>query len=81
MNLADLAVWSILTREVREAIALLPERQRRIVELHYDGAVPLQAIGKALAARLSALRSCTWRRSRRFAAGSERSRDERTGRT
>ena len=46
---ADLALQSILTREVREAIALLPERQRRIVELHYDGAVPLQAIGKALA--------------------------------
>jgi RNA polymerase sigma factor for flagellar operon FliA len=35
-------------RELREAVALLPERQRRIVALHYDEDLSLHAISRRL---------------------------------
>lgn len=37
------------SRELREAIALLPERQQRILALHYARDLSLHAIGQALA--------------------------------
>lgn len=36
------------TRAIREAVALLPERERRILALHYDRDLSLRAIGRAL---------------------------------
>ncbi len=45
---ADIAARKLLSDELREAIALLPERQRNVVELHYYREVPLAAIGAKL---------------------------------
>lgn len=36
------------TRDIREAVALLPERQRRVLALHYDRELSLRAIGRVL---------------------------------
>jgi RNA polymerase sigma factor for flagellar operon FliA len=36
------------TREIRQAIALLSERERRIIALHYEGELSLHAIGRVL---------------------------------
>jgi RNA polymerase sigma factor for flagellar operon FliA len=45
---ADYAVLRDRHREVREAIALLPERERRVVALHYYARLPLAAISSRL---------------------------------
>jgi RNA polymerase sigma factor for flagellar operon FliA len=42
------AVERARTREIREAIALLSERERRIIALHYDRELSLHAIGRVL---------------------------------
>jgi RNA polymerase sigma factor for flagellar operon FliA len=42
------AVKSSIRRELQEAIALLPERQRQVVALHYYGALSLHAIGRKI---------------------------------
>ena len=36
------------TREIYDAVALLPERQQRIIALHYDRELSLHAIGRVL---------------------------------
>lgn len=45
---AQVAVARSLTRELEHAIALLPERQRRILKLHYVRELSLHAIGERL---------------------------------
>lgn len=54
-SLADMSAEPVRTvlerarkRELEEAIALLPERQRRILALHYGGELSLRAIGPQL---------------------------------
>ena len=42
------AVASSIRRELREAISLLPERQRQVVSLHYYGELSLHAIGRKI---------------------------------
>jgi RNA polymerase sigma factor for flagellar operon FliA len=42
------AARAVRRRELREALALLPERQRRIVALHYDGDQSLHAISRRM---------------------------------
>jgi len=42
------AVRSAIKRELQEAIALLPPRQRQILALHYYGELSLHAIGRQL---------------------------------
>jgi RNA polymerase sigma factor for flagellar operon FliA len=41
-------VMSSIRRELREAIALLPPRQREVVSLHYYGELSLHAIGRKI---------------------------------
>ncbi|HMD02153.1 MAG TPA: sigma-70 family RNA polymerase sigma factor [Candidatus Baltobacteraceae bacterium] len=56
-------------RELREAIALLPERQRRILEMHYFAELSLRAIGSHLRVspqRVSQLHLEALARLRRF---------------
>jgi RNA polymerase sigma factor FliA len=48
---SDPAIWALaasVRREVLEAIALLPQRQRRVVLLHYYRKISLHAIGAQL---------------------------------
>lgn len=42
------AVRSAIKRELQEALALLPPRQRQILDLHYYGELSLHAIGRQL---------------------------------
>ncbi|HEV3157875.1 MAG TPA: sigma-70 family RNA polymerase sigma factor [Candidatus Baltobacteraceae bacterium] len=55
-------------RELLEAIALLPERQRRVVMMHYYGELPLSAIGRRMnvsSQRISQLHIAALQRLRR----------------
>jgi RNA polymerase sigma factor for flagellar operon FliA len=45
---AERALARIRNRELAEAVALLPERQRRIVRMHYGGEQSLHAIGSTM---------------------------------
>ncbi len=65
---ANAAVALTVARELHSAIALLPERQRRILALHYGGDLSLHAIGERLRVspqRVSQLHLCALAELRR----------------